>query len=471
MKFGKIFGLSLSALFMMTACSEKSEEEGEPEVQKSTECKLSSFTITAGECTIETFIDQSAKTIEISYLPNELAALVSGTAEYKISENATISPDPAAETDYTQEGLSFTVTAEDGTTKATYSIVLAPAEYSESIEMIWEKKYGKMGVHDRYGGGSLMAGAAFSGLNLVFSDLTVVSLEGKKIGYLNTEGLTLDTYNGQLGSMTNDEHGVLVAACCYGGTDEGEGVVTDFYAWIDGYDQAPTLIHHEDFQCYYLSVTGDVANADFILCWRDAYTFDEEYVDNYQMQNIIVYNGSFEDFDWYGPFIPHSSMLGNWGQMLSFPTNDPLGDFVCWSSWYAEDYGWSSLFLTYHGQTEEMMHVYELEDETELFGTLAEGETGAYNFGNFSHGHARAFNYNGENYVSEASNGWASVYLTIQSMDDPSKYLLETTPMDYTDETYPISAYVYDEATGAAYIAFVGQNVAVQMYKLSTERL
>ena len=65
------------------------------EEPKSTECRLSSFVVNVGEGTIDAFIDQVEKTVELSYMPAEYEALASATAEVKISEKATISPDPS----------------------------------------------------------------------------------------------------------------------------------------------------------------------------------------------------------------------------------------------------------------------------------------------------------------------------------------------------------------------------------------
>ena len=153
------------------------------------------------------------KTVEITYMPAEYEALASATAVVTISDKATISPDPAQPTDYTAGPVQFTVTAEDPEYKAVYTVNLAEAEFTEKAEFKWYKTYGELGLN---GPNTGQCAIAFCDVDkFAYNSLDVFDLEGNKLGVLNTDGIPgLDTYNGQLGSMSNDENGVLVACCC-----------------------------------------------------------------------------------------------------------------------------------------------------------------------------------------------------------------------------------------------------------------
>ena len=137
MKATKLFLAAIAFVGVFAACNPENKPDGgeeTPEVEKSKECRLTAFTVTAGDFEIEGFIDQTDKTIELSYMPNQFAALASATAEVKISDKATISPDPAVARDYTVEGgVEFTVTAEDGTTTSVYTVYAAAAEVSVTV--------------------------------------------------------------------------------------------------------------------------------------------------------------------------------------------------------------------------------------------------------------------------------------------------------------------------------------------------
>ncbi|MGN1226854.1 MAG: DUF5018 domain-containing protein, partial [Candidatus Cryptobacteroides sp.] len=261
-------------------------EERPNDAPKSSECKLSSFVVNVGEGSITAFIDQAAKTLEISYMPNEYSFLSAATATAVISDKATITPDPAEVIDYTQEeGIVFTVTAEDGETFVEYSVLLAEAEFTQKAEFKWKKTYGELALDAPNTGQCCVAFCDVD--KFAYNSLDVFDLEGNKLGKLNTEGIPgLDAYNGQLGSMSNDENGVLVALCCYGGANESGTVNTSVYAWINGWDQAPTLIYGPaDYQCFYMSVSGDVTGK-FVLNLRTGVSAPP------QMHHVLVYDGN-----------------------------------------------------------------------------------------------------------------------------------------------------------------------------------
>ena len=110
MKATKLFLSAIAFVGVFVACNPVDKPEGgeeTPEVEKSTECRLTDFTAKAGDFEIKGFVDQTDKTIELSYMPNQFAALTAATAEVKISEKATISPDPAVARDYKASSLCF----------------------------------------------------------------------------------------------------------------------------------------------------------------------------------------------------------------------------------------------------------------------------------------------------------------------------------------------------------------------------
>jgi hypothetical protein len=492
MKTTKLFLSALAFIGMLASCGpeEKPDNGGEtpePEV-KSTECRLTAFTVTAGDFEIEGFIDQTDKTIELSYMPNQFAALTAATAEVKISDKATISPDPTVARDYTGEGgVEFTVTAEDGETTNVYTVYAAAAEVSVKVEKKWSKTYGQMGLAAST---SNMCGLGFVDReHFATSDFNVYDLEGNKVGTLNIDGIPgFDVYSGQLGAMSNDENGVLVAFVEYNGTyaSGDPGVITETWAWLDGWDKAPTKIYSFEYGCNYMSVSGDV-KGDFILAFRTGAAVP-------QMHHVLVFKGGKywgEDgksaASWNGPFIQHPGNDGCWGQLLSFFSADPEDGFVCWDSLAAAEYGEtgnaSSAFYVYESLSSVLNGSAE---ELPLYGqvnwTIWDSEGRLYNYGNFSTGHVRAFKYNGEKCIIACSGSWPCNWITIQKAeniveDDPetdevdeyeANYLLPTDRIDDAAQCYPCCAYVYDPATGTGHVVYAAQSSAVLAYDIVT---
>ncbi len=466
-------------------------DDGKQEEPKSTACKLSSFTVNVGESTIDAFIDQAEKTVEITYMPAEYEALASATAVVTISDKATISPDPTQPIDYTAGPVEFTVTAEDPEYSAVYTVNLAEAEFTEKAEFKWYKTYGELGINAPNTG---QCAIAFCDVDkFAYNSLDVFDLEGNKLGVLNTDGIPgLDTYNGQLGSMSNDENGVLVACCCYGGANDAATVHTSIYAWIDGWDKAPTLIYGPtDYQCYFMSVAGDVTGK-FIVNLRTGVSAPP------QMHHVLVYDGNGyvagENITWYGPFINHPSNDGCWGQQLSFFTANPEDGFVCWDSADAAEFGEtgnrSSAFYVYDGLSAyiEQFNSGDIH-ETPLKGGVnwvdwdADGRF--FGYGNFSTGHVKAFVYNGQKYVLACSSSWPCNWITIQKADNlvedddttddvdesDANYFLPTQIIEQAASCYPSGAYVFDPATGTGHVLVASQASCVVSYDMITDRI
>ncbi len=86
------------------------------QIVKSTACAIEEFSLP--ELSISGIVNETTKTISL-VSAEDLSSLV---AEYKLSSHATISPDPSTTTLDYNEDQTFTVTAHDGTSKATYTV-------------------------------------------------------------------------------------------------------------------------------------------------------------------------------------------------------------------------------------------------------------------------------------------------------------------------------------------------------------
>ncbi|OJV86038.1 MAG: hypothetical protein BGO34_19210 [Bacteroidia bacterium 44-10] len=86
------------------------------QIVKSTACTIEEFSLP--ELSISGIVNETTKTISL-VSAEDLSSLV---AEYKLSSHATISPDPSTTTLDYNEDQTFTVTAHDGTSKATYTV-------------------------------------------------------------------------------------------------------------------------------------------------------------------------------------------------------------------------------------------------------------------------------------------------------------------------------------------------------------
>ena len=501
----------LAAVAALASCGDKpvnpdgpdKPDEPQKEEPKSEECRLTAFVVTVGTQTIEGFVDQTDKSVELSYLPDHLAGLKAATAVATISDKATITPDPTQPIDYTVDGgVEFTVKAEDGEHTTVYTVYIAAAEFSEKVVKNWEKTYGEIGFAEK--GLTTECGVGFVSLDkFAYCDLSVFDLEGNKVGTLNTTGLPdLATYkdgaiiaHGQLGSMSNDVNGVLVAIATHEGTYADGSTVgcrSEVYAWKDGWDKAPTKIYGPvDYQCVYMSVAGDVTG-DFILNFRTGAA-------NPQMHHVLVYKGG-KYFDaegkpactWYGPFIQHPGTDGCWGQQLSFFSGDPEEGFVCWDSFAAAEYGdsgnASSAFYVYG----EGLTAFQNGAATELplVGQVTKSNWNSegmrFYYGNYSTGHVRAFKYNGVRYIVACSSSWPCQWITVQKAeniveddeetDDKDEslanYLLPTDMIEQAASgaitNAPCSAYVYDPSITTGHIIVASQNIKVLAYDIVT---
>ncbi len=468
--------LASALAFAFTSCEKEPEQNDDPNkenqepekpVEKSKEAKLLTFSLTAGEVTIEGTVYEEDKVVEIVYLPEQAAALTNATAVATYSEKATISPDPAVAADYTVAGgVKYTVTAEDGETAVEYTVEPVAATITVKCEPVWEtpKTFGDFNLTSySYSDGSV----AFSGLNIVMHDLKVFDLDGNKVGDLNTTGLP----HTKLFSMSNDEKGVLVATIAL----DKDGAQTDvedswaksqLWAWKNGWDKAPEMIWKADDGnvARYMSASGDLAG-DYIIT-----IISPGRGVNGAMFHCFVGKGGQPLTDsgvWHAFNTTKPSNDGNWSQHLSAASGDPNGTFFYMDS-MSGDNGVGVAYYARKGIDGE---------DVPLFGTVfAEGlveeeaHGGSNQFGNYTVAHARGFKYNGVEYVVAASCGWTVGYTTIVPADPEQPYLLRTQG-NSAGASKPSSAYIYDPATDTGHVIVVHANALVQRYDITRQIL
>lgn len=467
--FAFLAAASLAVAF--SACKKEAKPEPKPEPKPlSTEAKLLQFDVTGVNengktITIEGALFEKEKVVELSYLPEDLPALKAATkVDYKISEKATIAPDPATLTDFSVEnGVKFTVTAEDGKTAVEYTVLAKKAEFNVKTSEVWNKTYGELGIAAHpYNA----CGIAFTGRNFATADGSVFDLDGKKIGKLNFTGVpTSDQANFLLIDMTNDVNGVLLATVgltADGGvpTKSDDIATTKFYVWLDGWDKAPQLIRDQEHNfAQYISLAGDLRTKALL-------TYPAPQRGEDQMHHCILYTDkNWGNAAWKGPKTGLKSNDGCWGQQISFTEPDFGSTFFIWDS-QGDNLG--SAFYARKGVDGQ---------NVPLFGTLwtdkiveKEKHGGSNQYGNYSVGHARAFKYDGKDYVVASSAGWAASYLTIQPADPEGDYLLRSKSFE-PGETRPCSAYCYDVETGHGIVLYAAQDFFVARYDIAKEIL
>ncbi len=475
MKFNRFFAFIAAASMLAVAAScgkeeqpdDSGKEPSQEPVVKSEACKLTALSLVAGGETIEGFVYEEDKVVEIAYMPDQYAALANATAVVAISDKATISPDPSLAADYTVDGgVVFTVTAEDGEHSAQYTVVLKAAEFNVKCQLVWQKTYGDLGVNTASFGQSNIG---FAGNNIVTRHLDVLDLNGGKVGTLNVEGVATANLEGfALACVTNDHAGHLVASVAVTADDQiapnSDSVSKSYiYVWKNGWDQAPELFYEtaEGNVTLYMSAGGDLTGdgiVNVITPGRGATT----------MFHTFYTTAGAEGSQWAAFNTQYVSNDGNWGQMVSPASGSIDGDFVIADS---QGNNMGMMFYVRHG-------IEDLGADVALNGTvlddaLAEGG-GSNQYGNYSTGHARAFTLNGTAYVVACSSGWPCTYVTIQTLnpEDENHYLLRTQVLE-TPAPVSCSAYCYDQASGKGYVLVSAQSESSMMalYEIVTEIL
>lgn len=458
MKMNKFFSvMAMSAVLVSAFSCDKPEDpktdEGGDQPSLSAEAKITAFTAIIGESQIEGKIFDADKVVELPYLPAQFDALKNATAKIEVSKGATVSPDPSVAADYTVDGgVKYTVTAEDGKSTKVYTVELAAAQFQNKVEKVWEQTFGDMGVAQSK---FLDCGVGFSGTNIVTHDCQVFDKDGKKIGTLNTTGLpTADQENFQLVCMSNDINGVLFASV--GTTAEGtipakadDIKIGSIYAWLEGWEKPATIIvdgaadgAKNNFSKFF-SVSGDVKN-NFIVMHPTPVRGGT------QMHHCRAFsNGNYTKPVW-SPFnVGMPSNDGNWSQIVSATSGNTDGIFVIGDSNGTAtevNIGYAAYVRQgVAGKEDKPLYGTVLDDE--LVEKPEKPEQIKYQYGNYSAGHVRGFQFNGKDYVIVCSSGWPNAFVTIQPTDPNEDYLLRSQKFD-TASPSPCSAFMIDPETG-----------------------
>lgn len=462
--------------------------------EKSKACKIVSLSVAAGDVVINGEIFEEEKFVELTYEPEQAFALSNAVATVEISEKATIAPDPATITDWTQE-VKLTVTAEDGTTKAEYSVEPAPRQYTVAIARTTEALAATMGAatHAKFGG-NLHAFCAVD--KWADAEGHVFNLNLEKVGDLNMTGLD----GGVIVSMDNDEKGVLVAAVGYANADytgtpsgSSELASTRIFAWKDGYDQAPVMLYdNPNNVAQYLNISGNLAGDMYAFAYPDGrqgqhhlWTFHEgsrpsgaewRFFDTRMLDNRW---GDSCDGDQSKEYF-YAAGLNNGlssGQNVSAleitPGEDgkPSGGiYVSLSASPEWDGTLDSSAKEWWRLGGDMVFVREGIDGEDIAmpaALFANGlitnelkHGGPHQYGNTDFaGGLKAFNYSGNHYAAIAHVGVQNAYLTIQNIDYyldgvGSQYLLSSVQAvtDAPTNNKPSVAFVFDPATGNGYV-------------------
>ena len=165
------------------------------EIRKSNECAITKFNITS--LGLSGIINESTKTISLIRLESIGEVL----ADISISHGATISPDPRTVALNYDQDQKITVTAQNGTTKSTYTVKkeipekIAAGLRANSAKLIWAKKLTDIGISSS----DMTTGIA------VTNDYVVINERAKNPIYLNAKnGEKAGTMNISFaGSLTN----------------------------------------------------------------------------------------------------------------------------------------------------------------------------------------------------------------------------------------------------------------------------
>ncbi|MBR1574265.1 MAG: DUF5018 domain-containing protein [Bacteroidales bacterium] len=498
----------------------KDAPSSEDPVEKSKACKIVSLSVAAGDVTINGEIFEEEKFVELTYEPEQAFALSNAVATVEISEKATIAPDPATITDWTKE-VKLTVTAEDGTTKAEYSVKPAPRQYTVAIARTKEELAVNMGAatHAKFGG-NLHAFCAVD--KWADAEGNVFDLNLAKVGTLDMTGLD----GGVIVSMDNDEKGVLVATVGYATaeytgtpTSSAELVSTRIFAWKDGWDKAPVMLYDNPGNvAQYLNISGNLAGDMYAFAYTDGrngqhhvWTFHEgsrpsgdewRFFDTRMLDNRM---GDSCDGDQSKEYF-YASGLNNGlssGQNVSAleitPGEDgkPSGGiYVSLSASPEWDGTLDSSSKEWWRLGGDMVFVREGIDGKDIAmpaalftnglitNELKHG--GPHQYGNTDFaGGLKAFNYSGNHYAAIAHVGVQNAYLTIQNIDyyltgEGSQYLLSSVQAvtDAPTNNKPSVSFVFDPATGNGYVLagyIAGNNEATPagyvLYTLTREAI
>lgn len=436
--------------FVLTGCTEKDTPSGEEDpVRGSTECRIESFVLNLGDqTTITGDVYDYDKSIDISYTTDQIEMMKAATATIAISKGASISPDPAQAADYTQP-VSFTVTAEDGKTVRTYTT--RPVEkvvvLHTKVEPALSKTTTEMGLGSETTSASEYKFIGVSGDKLVIGTKVFDYKTFAAVGELNMTGYT----DQKLTSMGNDHAGNLIAAV----TPAGDSTPpTTIICWRNGWDQAPSeyIKSEGSYIGKLISAGGNIFEGQAVVSAQGGSGPAGAHFVFERLDGIA--NG------FHAVETKHASNDGNWSQMISPCSSDPLGTWFMFESvpGGSEIYTWTG----WSAPNSISM--------TQIPGVVDGIASGPAGWGNFTLGAVRGFTYNNTAYGALITTGWQATYVSI--VDTNGEFLLNpndaTIPASHTgSEAIMQITYAYDEAENTGYVFVLEAGVFVKSWKLT----
>lgn len=443
--YAAMAGLTLS----FAACSEDNTGENGEQVIRGEKCRIESFTLNLAEGeTLSGDVYDYDKSVDLSYIITQYLAMQSATATVKLSEGATISPDPSIAADYTQP-VSFTITGADGKTTRTYTTkpVEKIVETITKISALTDKSAADMGI----GAFATYKLMGISGNNLVINTKVFNRKTLAAVGDLNMTNVEAGAGTpGVISWMGNDEAGHLVCAVTPTGKYSDSGHTPgSFYCWKNGYDQPAELILGPSTSAIggFVSIGGDLTSGKALItaiggraatgshfCW--GYT-DGARTDYYSALNT-----------------QRPSNDGSWIQQVCPVSGDISGVWFMWDS-----VGGGSKVYTWSGW--DGAGAINL---TEIPGVINSG------WGNYSKGSIKAFSFNDTPFAMVASTGWPCTYVSM--VDNSGNFLLNpadaTIPAAISDANAycPIVTYIYDSTDRCGYAYLLVPGFSVKVWKL-----
>lgn len=439
--YATLAGLALS----FAACTDDDPEISKPgpQIDRGEKCRIESFVLNLPEGeTLSGDVYDYDKSIDLAYTTPQLEAMKTATATVKLSEGATITPDPSVAADYTQP-ISFTVTGADGKTTRIYTtkpVEKVVVSYTK-IGALAEKTATQMDItdHTKY----LQIGV--SGDKIVIGTKV---FDGKTLaaaGNLNMTG-----YDGlQVTSLANDEAGHLIASLTADGTS-GSAPVT-YACWKNGCDQpAETILGPSDSAiAAFLSVGGNLVEGKALITALGA-----------RVATGPSFCWGFADGvrgDYYNLLTGQPSNDGSWSQMVSACSGEVSGT---WFMWDAVAGGHN--VLTWEG--------WDGTSSLNLKQIPGAAPNGPNNWGNYTKGSIRAFMFNEKAYAAVFTTGWPCTYVSI--VDSNGEFLLNLAEatLNYAisdaNPYRPVGTFVYNEKENCGYVYVLVPGHAVKSWKL-----
>lgn len=444
----KSFAYAALAGFVLTGCSDDdTTPKGEDVERGDKACRIESFVLNLdSETTLTGDVYDYDKSIDLAYTTDQLELMKSATATLTLSEGATVSPDPSQPADYTQP-VSFTVTAKDGKTTRTYTTkpVEKVVEMYAKVEVANSKTTTEMGLGSNTSSASDYKFMGICGDKLVIGTKVFDYKTFEPVGDLNMTGYT----DQKLSSMANDHAGNLIAAVNATGA---EATPTTIICWRNGWNEAPSeyIKSETSYIGKLLSAGGNIFEGQAVVSAQGG---SGPAGAHFVFERL---DGAANGF--YGVETKHASNDGNWSQMISPCSSNPLGTWFMFESvpGGSEIYTWTA----WSSPTSIAM--------TQIPGVLS--GKGPANWGNFTLGAIRAFTYNNTEYAAVVTSGWPETYVSIVNTN--GEFLLNPNdaiiPAPHSgSEAIMQVTYTYDEAENAGYVFVLESGVFVKSWKLT----